>query len=214
MSKPFLLFQGPVATRSGYGDHSRDLLASLFKMDKFDIKVIPTRWGNTPQNQINPQTELGQQILKNVVTKIDKQPDVYVQVTVANEFRPVGKYNIGITAGVETTVAPKSFVDGCNHMDLILVPSRFTKQTLEQTSWDETHKQTGQLIKQHKITKPIEVLPEGVELELYQTPPKIENFLEGLETDFNYLVVGHWLQGELGEDRKDIGMTTCGQGPQ
>ena len=63
-------------------------------------------------------------------------------------------------------------------MDLILVPSRFTKQTLEQTSWDETHKQTGQLIKQHKITKPIEVLPEGVELELYQTPPKIENFLE------------------------------------
>lgn len=207
MSKPFLLFQGPVATRSGYGDHSRDLLASLFKMDKFDIKVIPTRWGNTPQNQINPQTELGQQILKNVVTKIDKQPDVYVQVTVANEFRPVGKYNIGITAGVETTVAPKSFIDGCNHMDLILVPSRFTKQTLEQTSWDETHKQTGQLIKQHKITKPIEVLPEGVELELYQTPPKIENFLEGLETDFNYLVVGHWLQGELGEDRKDIGMT-------
>ena len=53
MSKPFLLFQGPVATRSGYGDHSRDLLASLFKMDKYDIKVIPTRWGNTPQNQLN-----------------------------------------------------------------------------------------------------------------------------------------------------------------
>ena len=207
MSKPFLLFQGPVATRSGYGDHSRDLLASLFKMDKFDIKVIPTRWGNTPQNQINPQTELGQQILKNVVTNIDKQPDVYVQVTVANEFRPIGKYNIGITAGVETTVAPKSFVDGCNRMDLILVPSKFTKHTLQTTSWDETHKQTKQLIKQHRIEKPIEVLPEGVELELYQTPPKIENFLEGIETDFNYLVVGHWLSGDLGQDRKDVGMT-------
>ena len=207
MSKPFLLFQGPVITRSGYGDHSRDLLASLFKMDKFDIKVIPTRWGNTPQNQINPQTELGQQILKNVVTNIDKQPDVYVQVTVLNEFRPIGKYNIGITAGVETTVAPKSFVDGCNRMDLILVPSKFTKHTLQTTSWDETHKQTKQLIKQHRIEKPIEVLPEGVELELYQTPPKIENFLEGIETDFNYLVVGHWLSGDLGQDRKDVGMT-------
>ena len=31
MSKPFLLFRGPVKTRSGYGSHSRDLLESLFK---------------------------------------------------------------------------------------------------------------------------------------------------------------------------------------
>ena len=207
MSKPFLLFQGPVATRSGYGDHSRDLLASLFKMDKYDIKVIPTRWGNTPQNQLNPQTELGKKIIQNVVTQVTKQPDVYVQVTVANEFRPVGKYNIGITAGVETTIAPKSFIDGCNRMDLIVVPSRFTKTTLENTSYDEKNKQTQQLIAQHKITKPIEVLHEGVELEKWQVPKKIENFLENIETDFNYLVVGHWLQGDLGQDRKDIGMT-------
>ena len=92
-------------------------------------------------------------------------------------------------------------------MDLILVPSKFTKHTLQTTSWDETHKQIKQLIKQHRIEKPIEVLSEGVELELYQTPPKIENFLEGIETDFNYLVVGHWLSGDLGQDRKDVGMT-------
>jgi hypothetical protein len=51
MSKPLLVFQGPVATRSGYGDHSRDLLKSLFEMDRFDIKIIPTRFwlfGNRP----------------------------------------------------------------------------------------------------------------------------------------------------------------------
>ena len=207
MSKPFLLFQGPVATRSGYGDHSRDLLASLFKMDKYDIKVIPTRWGNTPQNQLNPQTEIGKKIIESVVTQVSKQPDVYIQVTVANEFRPIGKYNIGITAGVETTVAPKSFIDGCNLMDLIIVPSRFTKTTLENTSYDEKDKRTGQLIAQHKISKPIEVLHEGVELEKWQAPKKVDKFLEDIKTDFNYLVVGHWLQGDLGQDRKDIGMT-------
>ena len=38
--KPTLVFQAPVATRSGYGDHARDLLHSLYKLDKFDIKVI------------------------------------------------------------------------------------------------------------------------------------------------------------------------------
>jgi hypothetical protein len=39
MNKPFLLFRGPVKTRSGYGAHSRDLLEALYKMDMFDIKI-------------------------------------------------------------------------------------------------------------------------------------------------------------------------------
>jgi hypothetical protein len=69
MNKPLLVFQGPVATRSGYGDHSRDLLKSLFEMDKFDIKIIPTRWGNTPQNQLDETTDLGQKILSNIINK-------------------------------------------------------------------------------------------------------------------------------------------------
>ncbi len=114
MSKPLLVFQGPVATRSGYGDHARDLLQSLFDLDKYDVKVVPTRWGNTPQNQIDATTEFGQKILNNIITSLEKQPDVYVQVTVANEFQPLGKYNIGVTSGVETTIAPKDFIDGCN----------------------------------------------------------------------------------------------------
>ena len=208
MSKPFLLFQAPVATRSGYGDHSRDLLESLMNLDKFDIKVIPTRWGNTPQNQLNPNTKVGKFIIDNIVgNQLNKQPDVFVQVSVANEFQPIGKFNIGITAGVETTVAPKDFIDGCNKMNLILVPSKFTKHVLESTVFDEKDNRTGQLIRQHKIQIPIEVIPEGVDLSIYAEPEKDEDFLSDIETDFNYLVVGHWLQGNLGEDRKDIGMT-------
>ena len=38
MSKPTLLFRGPIKTISGYGAHSRDLLESLYQMDLFDIK--------------------------------------------------------------------------------------------------------------------------------------------------------------------------------
>ena len=90
MSKPLLVFQAPIATRSGYGDHSRDILKSLFDLDRYDIKVVPTRWGNTPQDQINPQTEFGQKILQNIVTQLDRQPDIFIQVSVANEFRRVG----------------------------------------------------------------------------------------------------------------------------
>jgi hypothetical protein len=204
MSKPLLVFQGPVATRSGYGDHSRDLLKSLFDMDKFDIKIIPTRWGNTPQNQLDERTELGQKILSNIIFQLTQQPDVYVQVSVANEFRKVGKYNIGVTAGVETTVAPKEFIDGCNQMDLVLVPSDFTKQVLEKTSFAETDKRTGQKIRDIQVNVPVEVLFEGVDTSIFKSVKT--DFLKDLDTDFNLLYVGHWLGGDLGHDRKDTGM--------
>ena len=130
MNKPLLVFQGPVFTRSGYGDHCRDLLKSLYKMDKYDIKIIPLRWGNTPQNQVDPSTEFGQKMLSSVIGEIAQKPDVFIQVSVANEFEPKGHYNIGVTAGVETTIAPKEFIDGCNLMDLVLVPSEYSNFTI------------------------------------------------------------------------------------
>ena len=135
MSKPVLVFQGPVFTRSGYGDHCRDLLRSLKKMDKYDVKIIPLRWGNTPQNQVDPTTEFGQWMLSCVIPQISEKPDVFVQVSVANEFEPKGHYNIGVTAGVETTIIPKEFIDGSNKMDLIIVPSQFTKNVMLGTAY-------------------------------------------------------------------------------
>ena len=206
MSKPLLIYQAPVATRSGYGDHSRDILKSIFQYDKFDVITIPTRWGNTPQNQINPSTDFGKQLLSTVGKQITKQAEVHIQMTVPNEFQKKGKFSIGITAGIESTLAPKDWIDGCNRMDLIIVPSEFSKKVLEQTVYDEKDKRTNQLIKQHKITKPIEVLHEGVELSTYLKPKTKVDVLDGVQTDWNYLFTGHWLKGDLGKDRKDVGM--------
>ena len=205
MSKPILVFQAPIATRSGYGDHSRDILKSLFELDKYDVKVVPTRWGNTPQDQINPQTEFGQRILQNIVTQLDKQPDIYIQVSVANEFKNVGKYNIGITAGVETTLAPQEFIQGGNNMDLIITPSEFTKEVLIKSSYTQVDKNTKQKVGELKIQKPVEVLFEGVDTNIFNGKSK-SSILESVDTDFNFLYVGHWLQGDLGHDRKDTGM--------
>ena len=205
MSKPILVFQAPIATRSGYGDHSRDILKSLFDLDRYDIKVVPTRWGNTPQDQINPQTEFGKKILQSLATQVDRQPDIFIQVSVANEFRKVGKYNIGITAGVETTIAPQEFIQGSNQMDLIITPSQFTKEVLVKTSYDQVDKNTKQKIGQLKLEKPVEVLFEGVDIEVFNGKSS-KSILDSVDTDFNFLFVGHWLAGDLGHDRKDEGM--------
>ena len=204
MNKKLLLFQGPVFTRSGYGDHSRDLLHSLYKMDKYDIKIVPKRWGNTPQNNI-PQNEFGSWMLQNLATSLDRQPDIFIQVSVANEFEPIGKFNIGVTAGVETTVIPKDFIDGANKMDLVIVPSNFTKQIFEKTQYQELHRETKQVVNEFRVNKPVEVLFEGVDTTVFGQESELD-ILEGVETDFNFLFVGHWLKGKLGEDRKDVGM--------
>jgi len=205
MSKPLLVFQAPIATRSGYGDHSRDILKSLFELDRYDIKIVPTRWGNTPQDQIDPQSEFGQKIIQNITTQVNRQPDIFIQISVANEFKRVGKYNIGITAGVETTIAPQEFIQGGNQMDLIITPSQFTKDVLVKTSYDQIDKNTKQKVGELKLQKPVEVLFEGVNTEIFNGKSS-SSILEGVDTDFNFLFVGHWLGGDLGQDRKDVGM--------
>ena len=52
MSKPTLLFRGPVETRSGYGSHARDVLECLHKMDMFEISVDSCMWGGTPMTAL------------------------------------------------------------------------------------------------------------------------------------------------------------------
>jgi glycosyltransferase involved in cell wall biosynthesis len=140
----------------------------------------------------------------NIITSATEQPEIYVQVTVPNEFQRVGKFNIGVTAGIETTVAPKNWVDGCNRMDHIITTSTFSRDVLLQTVYNETENTTGKLIKHYRIEKPISVLFEGVDTTIYN------NEYKGIDVDitedFAYLFVGHWLKGDLGQDRKDVGM--------
>jgi glycosyltransferase involved in cell wall biosynthesis len=174
-------------------------------MDKYDIKIIPLRWGNTPQNQVDGESEFGRWMLERVITEVVEKPDVFMQVSVANEFEPKGHYNIGITAGVETTIAPKDFIDGSNKMNLIIVPSNFTKQNLGGTVYQQKDNDSGQIVGEIKTITPIEVLFEGVDTDIFSKGSG-KDILKNVKEDFNFLIVGHWLKGNLGQDRKDIGM--------
>ena len=134
--KPELVFCAPVATVSGYGAHARDLLLSLIKMDKFRISVISINWGDTPMNALNPELE-DDRLISDLVRNepLSHQPDIWMQCTIPNEFQPVGKYNIGITAGIETDACSPEWIDGCNKMNLILVPSKHSKKVFDETSY-------------------------------------------------------------------------------
>jgi glycosyltransferase involved in cell wall biosynthesis len=55
------------------------------------------------------------------------------------------------------------------------------------------------------LTTPVEVLFEGVDTEIFSKATG-KDVLANVKEDFNFLIVGHWLKGDLGQDRKDIGM--------
>jgi glycosyltransferase involved in cell wall biosynthesis len=203
MSKPFLLFRGPVKSISGYGAHSRDLLESLYQMNLFDIKIDSCMWGHTPLTALKENNTFHNWIESNIIQSLPSQPDIYVQVTVPNEFSPIGKINIGITAGIETTIIPKNWVDGCNRMDLIITTSKFSKDVLLSTTYNEVEQGTNRVIKKYQITKTVEVLFEGVNKVYIDKYSEIDL---DIKEDFCFLFVGHWLKGILGEDRKDVGM--------
>ena len=204
--KPTLVFQAPIATRSGYGDHARDLLHSLYKLDKFEIKVISTRWGNTPMDALNYDKPFHKWVVDNIIPGIQQKPDIYIQVTVPNEFQPLGHYNIGITAAIETTHCALDWIHGCNRMDLIITPSEHSKKSLVDTVYNEADKQSGKLIAQHKIQKPVEILFEGFNENFGTNDFQYVSELDEIKEDFAFLFVGHWLRGDLGEDRKNVGM--------
>lgn len=211
--KQLVVISCPIDTYSGYGARSRDIVKALLKADKYDIKILPQRWGSTPFGFLQADNPEHKQILDCFLQQpqLPRQPDCWIQITVPNEFQPVGKYNIGITAGIETTVCDPSWIDGINKMNLTLVSSEHAKKVFEQSVFEQRDQQSGQVVRQVKLEKPVEVLFEGVDSNIYQkidavNDSEVWDVLDSIEEEFNFLYVGHWLQGELGQDRKDTGM--------
>ncbi|MDB2399714.1 glycosyltransferase [bacterium] len=197
----------PIATRSGYGSRSRDLVRSLIqtKGEEWDIKILPQRWGNTPQNALTSEdTDLTSRMITG---QMNQKPDIWMQITIPSEFQPIGHFNIGVSAVIETTNASPDFIEGCNRMDLTLVSSEHSKVTLN-SIYDKLDEKTKQKVGEVKLTKPVEVLFEGFDPNIYdnkkEVTKSVTDTLSDVKESFAFLFVGHWLQGNIGHDRKNV----------
>ena len=206
MEKSTFFISAPFDTYSGYGARSRDVIKSIIKSEKYDVKLLPQRWGNTPHGFVNDHEEEWGFLTNHIYDQpqLNQKPDIWMQITVPNEFNPVGKYNIGMTAGMETTIVHHSWVEGMNRMDINFVSSEHSKKTFLDSIYTKNNEQ-NQPVGEIKIQKPIEVLFEGANLDVYK-PVKSNFDLPQMKESFAYLFVGHWMQGNLGEDRKNVGL--------
>ena len=212
MNKPLCIVSSPVDTFSGYGARSRDFIKSLIKAkgDEWDIKLLSQRWGSTPFGFLNEEIENEKDLLDRIIPQMTAQPDAWFQITVPNEFQKVGKHlNIGVTAGIETTICDPSWIEGCNRMTLNLVSSQHAKTVFENSQFEQKDTTTNKTTAIIKLTAPVEVLFEGVDLNKYfKTSPSQTDLVQQIskiKENFAFLFVGHWLQGDFGEDRKNVG---------
>ncbi len=211
MNKPVFAISCPYDTYSGYGARARDIVKAIINTGKYDVKLMAQRWGSTAWGFCDDHPEWaylkGHQLPEN---KLATKPDIWMQITIPNEFQPVGKYNIGCTAGIESNLCKVEWIEGLNRMDLNFVSSNFAKQTFEGTKYEMKDKKTNQTVKTTKLEKPIEVIFEGANLDVYKpiTSKEIKSIkLEEIKESFCFLFVGHWMQGAYGHDRKNVWKT-------
>lgn len=210
--KPICIIQGPFATRSGYGDMARDIVRHIIELDRYDVKLVSTGWGACPMNALEEGRD--DEILKRIEVppiQLPRQPELFIHITVPNEFQKVAKYNIGITAGIETTLCSPEWIEGCNRMDLVLATSEHSANVLTHTQVQQKDDQ-GNVVNTMKVTVPVDVLPNCVHTDIFnridakQIPVTIKSEIDQIKESFNYLFVGHWLKGGFGEDRKNISL--------
>ena len=190
-----VVIASPVATQSGYGHHAREIIKQFIdkRGEEWDIKLLSMPWGHTPFTFPIP-LDWQRRIIPLPLTA---QPDIWVQITVPNEFQPIGKYNIGVTAGTEGDICPADWINKINAMQITIVPSEFTKSV-----FTETAKRNNM-----DILTNIQVIPEYFDETQYNNKSVTTTVagLNEIQESEAFLSVGHWLQGQVGEDRKNIG---------
>jgi glycosyltransferase involved in cell wall biosynthesis len=190
-----VLLRAPFLTNSGYGIHSRQLFSWLYNKKDVELTVECVQWGRTPWILDTDQEDGIYGKIMSCSKPLDKGDyDISFQVQLPDEWdTTLAKKNIGVTAVVETDRCNPEWIEACNKMDEIIVPSTFTKNVL---------KRSGLLMKR------VSVIPEWYNKKIIDksTMAKIQNDkrFSKIKKDFNILLIGTLTSNLDIDDRKNI----------
>ena len=128
-----VLLRAPLLTNSGYGVHSRQIFNWLYNRKDVELTTECLQWGSTSWI-IDQERENG---LIGKIMSCSKplevgEYDISFQVQLPDEWdEKLAKKNIGVTAAVETDKCNPDWLNHCNKMDRVIVPSTFTKNVLK-----------------------------------------------------------------------------------
>lgn len=186
-----VLVKGPALSQSGYGVQCRFALRALKEHeDRFEIFLQNINWGRTGWISMDDPDRawIDELIGKTAVyAQQGGQFDISLQVTIPNEWDPnVAPYNVGYTAGIETTKIAPQWIEPSNKMDKIIVVSNHAKYGFDNTVYRGKNEQTGEE-RDFRVETPVEVVNYPV-----RAPSDPVDLELDLEFDFNFLSVCQW----------------------
>ena len=177
----------PVLTQSGYGVHSRQVARWLLDRPDAEVKILAVPWGNTPWllNSSFADGLVGRIMSKTVPNASAlSQCDVVFQLQLPNEWSPfIGKKAVGMSAVVETDVCVPQWIDACNRMAAVVVPSKHAEKCLKASG---------------EIKVPLHVIHESYP---DVTPTQLDI---DLPAENNFLMVAQLTNQDVNLDRKNI----------
>jgi len=182
-----VLVRAPLLSVSGYGVHSRQVFEWAKSIDTWNVSTQVLNWGNTTW-YLDPDAENG--LIGDIMRRSTNQTsnfDISIQVQLPNEWdSDAAKYNIGVTAAVETDKCNPAWVDAVNKMSVVIVPSEHVKRTLMSSG---------------NVTTPIHVIGEWFipEILTHKEPLDLK-----FKTNFNFLIVSQMTSQNSIDDRKNI----------
>lgn len=214
VSKPTCVVIGPVQARAGYGNMARDITTMLINTGRYNVSILPLPWGNCPLDALDEKNPTHKAIIDRLIVNTNQlpQPDISIVVSIPSEFKRIGKYSIGYTAGIETNAMSPEWVQACNQMDLILTISEHAKLVTLSTGYEARDKNTNQVVGNVKVEKPVEIVHPVLYTDIIrkisdnEILTSVRHTMKLVDEKFNFLFVGHWLNGDMGEDRKNVGL--------
>ena len=184
-----VIVRAPLLTMSGYGVHSRQIFRWLYERGNIDLRTNVLNWGHCSWIlDPNAENKMVKKIM-NLSSDPGKKSDISFQLQLPNEWDSnLAHYNIGVSAVVETDICNPAWIECCNKMNAIVVPSKHTADVLRKSG---------------KINVPLHVIHESFIDECITAEPLEVDF----DTDFNFLVLGQLTDHDPYRDRKNIMFT-------
>ena len=195
-----VLLKGPLLSNSGYGVHSRQVFEYLKTRKDIELLCDITSWGNTSwriSSYDDNSYKNIKEIIKCYASKSDLSKSQFnetYQVCFPNEWKKISDYDVGITAGIETTICSLDWISCINKMDKVIVPSEFSKRVfLNSSDYYKTNLNTE-----------IIVIPEYYHEEFDLHEEKDNDFINEIKTSKNILISGQLTSYNTELDRKNI----------
>ena len=183
-----ILIKGPALTRSGYGEQARFALRSLAsRPDLYDLYLMATGWGKTSWViEDDAERKWMDHLINKTASFIQSggKFDASLQVTIPNEWERIAPYNVGYTAGIETTRVAPEWIEKANMMDKIIVVSNHSKNVFEDTTY------VLQNEKQQRVDFKCNTEIDVVNYPVKKYDPV--NLELDLPYDFNFFSVAQW----------------------